>query len=95
VAVLSAGKLTGGEAIGFGSGNFQLQSPDKVITMSVDTVHMGSEPGVDATGTCLFYGADIGKVTAISCIATVVNGSRKKMMAVNIHVASMRVIQAK
>jgi hypothetical protein len=95
VAVLTAGNLTGGDSIGFGSSNFQLKTPGKVIAMPVDTIHVGTEPGVDATGTCLFSGADIGKATTISCNATVVSGSRKKLIGVEIHVASIHVIQAK
>ncbi|HVC50821.1 MAG TPA: hypothetical protein VND87_02245 [Stellaceae bacterium] len=95
VAVLTAGKLNGGGVpIGFGSSNFQLKSSGKMVTMSVDTLHVGTAKGVDATGACLFFGPDIGKVTTISCNATVVTGSRKKLIGVNIKVASVRVIQA-
>ena len=95
-AVVTAGKLAGGsDPIGFGSSNFQLKTPGKIITMPVDTVHLGSASGVDATGACLFFGTDIDKVTTISCNATIISGSHKKLVGFDIHVASMHVIQAK
>lgn len=95
VAVLTAGKLTGGDSVGFGSSNFQLKSDGKLITMAVDTIHLTPAPSVDATGSCLFSGADIGKVTTISCTARVMSGSHKKLIGLDIHVASVHVIQAK
>lgn len=95
VAMLTAGKLAGGDSIGFGSSNFQLKTPGKMIAMPVDTIHLGPGAGVDATGSCLFSGTDIGKVTTISCTARMEKGSRKTLVGFDIHVASMHVIQAK
>jgi hypothetical protein len=95
VAVLNAGKLTGGDTIGFGSSNFQLKPAGNLISMPVDTIHMGPGAGVDATGACLFSGTDIGKVTTISCTASVISGARKKLFGLDIHIASVHVVQPK
>ena len=93
VAVVTAGtSADGGVPVSFGSVNFPPGPSGNVITMPVDEVNVGEGSGQPATGTCRLYGPDLEKVSAVRCKATVVDGERKRIVAVDVKVSAVRIV---